>query len=65
MSYIMKKKIQPIQVDLYCTDCHVPVKFTGEILDSYPPIYIHKCPQCGRKHTDNVNYPYIIYEEVE
>lgn len=37
---------------LYCVDCHVEMKDTGEVLFlvGHPPKHIYECPLCGDKY---------------
>ena len=63
MPYTMEKKVQPVEVRLYC-NCGKDMKRANGVLTSYPPQYCYYC-ECGETHTDTICYPTIEYREVE
>jgi len=59
-------KVKSYKVKYVCDDdeCKHDVVFTGEVLTSFPPLYIHKCESCGKKYNLRRSYPYITTKEV-
>ena len=63
----MKKEteVKPFEVKQYCELCGEELTFTGEVLLSNPPKYVHKCDKCGKQFTFSQSYPSIEYKKVE
>lgn len=61
-----ESRIESWSVKYFCDEekCKGVVVFTGEVLTSYPPIYIHKCEDCGKQYKLRISYPYIRNKEV-
>lgn len=62
---ITETPMQPVKVDYVCDACNTGhMRSTGEHLTSNPPIYPHRCDNCGEFKSFNRCYPYITYKEV-
>lgn len=63
----MQKKtlVRTYLVREYCEACEEELKFTGNVLYSYPAQYTHQCPKCLKIYYFNESYPKLDYEEVE
>ena len=47
-----------IQVENVCDGCGIGLmRPTGEMFDCRPPVFIHRCENCGRTAGFNVKYP--------
>lgn len=59
-------KVTPINTVYVCDNgecASVEVEFTGRILMSHPPQYVHQCPICKRQYNLTKKYPLIEYIE--
>lgn len=63
----MKKEteVKAFEVKQYCDACGEELTFTGEVLLSNPPKYVHMCDKCGKKFTFSQSYPCIEHKKVE
>ena len=63
----MKKEteVKAFEVKQYCDACGDELTFTGEVLLSNPPKYVHICDKCGKKFTFSQSYPCIEHKKVE
>jgi hypothetical protein len=59
---IIKKYIQPVEVQYKCDVCGGNVIPTGEVLTSDPLKYKHKCNKCNKEYTFKEIYPYTVNE---
>jgi len=64
----LKKEVlvKTFKSNYYCDECFdEEIKYTGEMLMSYPPLYVHQCPKCKKRYNLRKNYPVIENEYVE
>jgi len=61
-----EKKVESYTVRYICDDdeCNGIVVFSGVVLTMYPPLYVHKCENCGKSYNLRNQYPYMTYKEV-
>ena len=60
---ITKKHKVPVELHYHCDECNTEVEFTGNVLMSSPPKYVHKCPNCNEEIWLEKSYPCIVYED--
>ncbi len=58
-------KIKHFELNQYCDACGEELEFTGEVLLSNPPKYVHKCEKCGNTVWLDKKYPCIEERKVE
>ncbi len=59
-------KVTPVNTVYICDDGEctgAEISFTGQILPSFPPQYVHKCLICERQYNLTKKYPLIEYIE--
>lgn len=61
--FVRKEEVVPVKSKAFCRDCDVELQFTGEVLDSYPPQYVHYCWQCEKEFYLSKRYPKVDYVE--
>lgn len=62
---IKSKEVRTFTDLLICDNCGVPMKFIGETLYCYPPLYNHECPICHKVEEVSEVYPNVRYVEIE
>lgn len=60
-----RRRVEPVQVNYLCDECSNPVEQSGTTLMCYPPLYLHRCKQCGREYQFRKQYPYIEWRPLE
>ena len=58
-----KTEVRTYRTEQFCS-CGGKMKYTGGMLASNPPWYIHKCEDCGENKNFREVYPKIAYEPV-
>lgn len=58
----IKKSVQPVYVRYLCDKCGGEMLPTGISTASMPPLYQHKCKDCGEIDSFRCTYPRIEYE---
>lgn len=58
----VRNNLQTVKVRMMC-ECGGEMEPTGEIYDTYPPRYPHKCLKCGEGEIYSRRYPCIEYSE--
>lgn len=51
------RAIKSFIVTYECECGKADIEFTGRVLTSLPPYYVHKCPACGKEHKLRKQYP--------
>ncbi len=60
-----RKEVKTYEVKAYCDKDGGEMKATGEVYDTYPPIYVHKCEWCDTRETSPYVYPRTVYKHTE
>jgi len=66
-----KTPIKFYKVNYCCDDCSIKpnpgclLKFTGQVLTSSPPYYVHVCGICNKRYNLHKLYPCTEYEKIQ
>lgn len=65
MDRIIATEMQARKYEIICGEdnCHGRLEFTGAEYERLPPLYEHKCNNCGDISQLDKKYPYIDYSE--
>lgn len=59
--------VKTVMVSMECPECKIGLMNLVEndaVLTTYPPLYLHKCGNCGYERHFARQYPYYRYELV-
>jgi hypothetical protein len=57
--------VKPVKVKMLCENCTMRyMKPTGLMKPMHPPLFTHRCENCGYEKDFKQKYPYIEYVEI-
>ena len=62
-----RKEVRTFAVNVICPACGIGIMQCdySSVLASWPPLYTHRCPNCGWVEQYRVVYPKIEYQVIE
>jgi hypothetical protein len=63
----IKRRVKTVEINYACDECSVKpnpgcvLKKTGQVFMTHPEKYQHECPNCKKKFSLPIPYPYIDY----
>lgn len=57
---IQQQPVRQTREEYHCDKCEVPVVYSGLVLTSMPPWYVHQCPSCKDEIKLRAIYPRLV-----